>query len=129
MNSTAGSTPTVPNVLRVTELKNVLVNSLSGSGSMISSKRRLMLDQIARSCTSSPRRCAHQLDAAVDVLVVELDALDRVLLAAAPVAVLEALRRAPRDGAELGVVVREGVDQRLGAVRDQRVARTRAVRR
>ena len=56
MNSTAGSTPTVPKVLRVTELKNVLMNSLSGSGSMISSNRRFMLDQMARSCTSSPRR-------------------------------------------------------------------------
>ena len=56
MNSTAGSTPTVPKVLRVTELKKVFGNSQSGSGSIISSKRRLMLDQTARSCTSSPRR-------------------------------------------------------------------------
>ncbi len=56
MNSTAASTPTVPNVRRVTELKNVFVNSLSGSGSMISAKRRLIADQIARSCTSSPSR-------------------------------------------------------------------------
>ena len=37
---------------------------------------------------------AHQLDACPDVLLVQLDALDRVLLAAAPVALLEALRRA-----------------------------------
>ena len=58
MNSTAASTPTVPKVLRVTELKKVLVNSLSGSGSMISSNRRLMLDQTERSCASSPRRRA-----------------------------------------------------------------------
>ncbi len=56
MNSIAGSTPTVPNVLRVTELKKVFGNSQSGSGSIISSKRRLMADQIARSCTSSPSR-------------------------------------------------------------------------
>ena len=41
MNSTAGSTPTVPKVLRVTELKNVLMNSLSGSGSMISSTAKV----------------------------------------------------------------------------------------
>ncbi len=57
MNSTAASTPTVPKVRRVTELKKVFVNSLSGSGSMISAKRRLMADQIARSWTSSPSRC------------------------------------------------------------------------
>jgi hypothetical protein len=36
------------------QLKNVLANSWSGSGSMISSKRRLMLDQTARSSASSP---------------------------------------------------------------------------
>jgi hypothetical protein len=65
----------------------------------------------------------HQLDAAGDVLVVELDALDRVLLAAAPVAFLESLRRAARDGPELGVVVAERVHEQLGAVRDQRFAR------
>ena len=65
---------------------------------------------------------AHELDAARDVLVVELDALHRIFLAATPVALLEALRRAPRDQAEFRVVVREGVDQQPGAVDDQRVA-------
>ena len=64
----------------------------------------------------------HQLDRAVDVAVVEVDALDRVLLAAAPVAVLETLPGALGDGAELGVVVRERVDERLRALCDQRVA-------
>ncbi len=72
---------------------------------------------------------AHELDAARDVLLVELDALDCVLLAAAPVALLEPLRRAARDGAELGVVVGERIDQQLGAVGDQRVTRTWAERR
>ena len=65
----------------------------------------------------------HQLDAAVDVSRVKPDALDRIALAAAPVALLEALARALRDLAELGVVVREQVDQDLRAVPDELVPR------
>ena len=64
----------------------------------------------------------HHLDGAVDVAVVEIDPLDRVLLAAAPVPVLEALARALRDRAELGVVVRERIDERLRAASDELVA-------
>ena len=116
MNSTAASTPTVPKVRRVTELKNVFVNSLSGSGSMISREAALDArpDRALLHVVAEP--APHQLDGAVDVAVVEVDALDGVLLAAAPVALLEALPRALRDRAELGVVVRERVDERLRAV-------------
>src|SRR3981081_2493952 len=41
--------------------------------------------------------------------VVEPDALDGVLLAVAPVACVEAQRRAARDGAELPIVVGESI--------------------
>ncbi len=67
----------------------------------------------------------HDLDRAVHVLRVQPDALDRVALAAAPVAFLEALSRPLRDRAELRVVVRERVDQSLRAVLHQLVARAR----
>ena len=121
-NSTAASTPIVPKVRRVTELKNVLSNSRSGSASISSVKRRLMLLQSARSVDILAEPRAHLRDGAIDALVVQLDALDRIALAAAPVALFEALRRAPRDGAKLGVVVRERLDERARAFFDERVA-------
>ena len=106
----------------MTELKKVLSNSGSGSSSISSVKRRLMLLHSARSIASLAEPLAHVRDGAIDALVVELDALDRIALAAAPVALLEARRRAARDGAELGVVVGEGLNERRGALFDECVA-------
>ena len=112
----------MPKVRRVTELKKVLSNSRSGSASISSVKRRLMLLHSARSVDIFAEPRAHLRDGAVDALVVELDALDRIALAAAPVARFEALRRAARDRAKLGVVVGERLDQRGGALFDECVA-------
>jgi len=55
-------------------------------------------------------------DGGVNVAVVELDALDRIALARAPVARFEALRGAPRDRAELRVVVGERRGDESGSV-------------
>src|SRR5262249_20945364 len=52
----------------------------------------------------------------VDVLVVQLDALDRIALAALPVARVEALRRTARDGTELRVVAGKGLDDVAGTL-------------
>jgi hypothetical protein len=68
-------------------------------------------------------------DGAVDELVIELDALDGVTLAVAPVTRLEAPRRAARNGAELGVVVGERLHERRGALFDQGVSRSGRCRR
>ncbi len=67
----------------------------------------------------------HQLDGAVHIPCVQFDALDRVFLAAAPIAFFEALAGPLRDCAKIGVVIGERVDQRLRAFGDQRVARNR----
>ena len=82
----------VPKVRRVTELKNVLANSQVGQRRRSArSKRRLMLRPERALVRVLAEPVAHERDGAVDELVVELDALDRVALAAAPVARLEAL--------------------------------------
>ena len=94
---------------------------------------RQLVDQLGKAALdAAPERAlgrilaaeplAHVRDGAIDALVVELDTLDRIALAAAPVALLEALRRAPRDGAKLGVVVGEGLNERRGALIDECVA-------
>jgi hypothetical protein len=61
-------------------------------------------------------------DRAVDRGGIELEPGYDVGLAAGPVPALEALRRAPRDRPELGVVPREGRDDRGRAFRGARVA-------
>jgi hypothetical protein len=62
-------------------------------------------------------------DRDVDPAIVQIDALDGVALAALPVTRFEALRRAPRDGAEVGVVAGECLGQVLRAPEDEVVRR------
>src|SRR5579863_7867905 len=54
-------------------------------------------------------------DGLIDEAVVQLDAFHRVLVAGARITVVEAQRRASRDGAKLGVIAREGVHDLLPA--------------
>src|SRR5690606_13996137 len=64
-------------------------------------------------------------DCPVDVPVVELDAFDGVPLAALPVPLIEAARRAASDSAELRVVEREGRDDVVGGSGWVRITRCR----
>ena len=56
-----------------------------------------------------------RLDGLADALVVQIDALDRILLRRVPVPRREALGRAPRDGPKARVVMQEGLDHLLRA--------------
>ena len=104
------------------ELKKVFRNS----GSAMASMRCVYSALIAAHSCGVVRRVAeaplHVGDGRVDGRRVELEPLDHVGLAAGPVAVLESLRGAAGDRPELGVVTREGRDDRGGAFRGARVA-------
>ena len=115
-NSISGATPTVPNSRRVVELKNVLVNSASGSAS--DQRRELVADLRPQ---LPLERVFAQLQAQLgnglaDEPIVQLDTLDRIALTAFPVAGIEAPGRAPGDDTELGVVIRECCNDEVSAV-------------
>ena len=94
-------TPTVPNSRRVTELKKVLQNSLSGRPSIRLLKCRLTSDHSACSRTLRPSASSSCVHGRLHAAFVQFDAFDRILVAAVPVARREAGLRAAGDIAEV----------------------------
>src|SRR5215475_5486599 len=74
-----------------------------------------LLPEAPLGCLGTERE-AQRGDGLVDVLVVQLDALDRIPLDPLPVARVEALRGAARDGPELRVVAGKGLDDLAGTL-------------